>query len=168
MGRGKLSATQIQTAIFQSSGNLLSLSTINNITQDYSEGIINDDEFDGLFKGREHGTNSTEYMMKYCNNKKYYFMLLLNDPFVSPDPVSEIFFPSTHNKPYTRRIKDFNKEELESLMTNVRVGTSATQLEENQKYMMGFAWVIPIELYMLEAFPNVIMVDTVEKTNNEN
>ena len=45
MGQGKLSATQIQTAIFQSSGKLLSLSPINNITQYYSEGIINDNEF---------------------------------------------------------------------------------------------------------------------------
>ena len=161
MGWGKLSATQIQTAIFQSSGNLLSLSTINNITQYYSDGIINDDEFDGLFEGREHGTNCTEYMMKYCNNKKYNFMLLINDPFVSPEPMSPIFFPSTNTKPYTNKIKDFNKEELESLMTNVRVGRSATQLEENQKYMMGFAWVIPSEVHMFKAFPHVIMIDTV-------
>ena len=40
MGRGKLSATQIQTAVFQSSGNLLSLSTINSITDYYSNGVI--------------------------------------------------------------------------------------------------------------------------------
>ena len=32
---------------------------------------------------------------------------------------------------------------------------------------MGFAWVIPSELRLFEAFPNVIMVDTVEKTNNK-
>ena len=49
MGRGKLSATQIQTAVFQSSGNLLSLSTINLITDYYSNGIINDHEFDALY-----------------------------------------------------------------------------------------------------------------------
>ena len=52
-------------------------------------------------------------------------------------------------------------------MTNVRVGRSAKDLDENQKYMMGFAWVIPSELRLFEYFPNVIMVDTVEKTNNE-
>ena len=31
----------------------------------------------------------------------------------------------------------------------------------------GFAWVTPGELCMFEAFPNVTMVDIVEKTNNE-
>ena len=69
MGWGKPSKTKIPTAIFQRSGNLLSLSTINNITQYYSEGIINYDGFDGVFEGREHGTNCTEYMIRYCSTK---------------------------------------------------------------------------------------------------
>ena len=55
---------------------------------------------------------------------------------------------------------------MELLMTNVRVGRSAKNLQDNQN-MMGFAWVIPSELRLFEAFPNVIMVDTVKKTNNE-
>ena len=91
MGRDKLSATQIQTAGFQSSGNLLSLSTINSIIDYYSNGIINDHEFDGVFEGRGSGVNCTEYMMKYCNGNKDNFMLLLNDPFISSDPISEVF-----------------------------------------------------------------------------
>ena len=33
--------------------------------------------------------------------------------------------------------------------------------------MMSFAWVNPKELYLLEAFPEVVMIDTTEKTNNE-
>ena len=82
MGRGILSGTQIQTAVFQSSGNLLSLSTINSITDYYSNGIINDYEFDGVFEGRGSDINCTEYMMKYCNSIKYNFILLLNDPFM--------------------------------------------------------------------------------------
>ena len=52
-------------------------------------------------------------------------------------------------------------------MTNVRIGRSAKNLEENQNYMMGFVWVIPSELRLFEAFPNVIMVNTVEKNNNK-
>ena len=67
MGRGKLSVTQIQTAVFQSSGNLLSLSTINSIIDYYSNVIMNDYEFDGVFEGRGSEVNCTEYMMKYCN-----------------------------------------------------------------------------------------------------
>ena len=92
LGHGKLSATQIQTAVFQSSGNLLSLSTINSIMDYYSNGIINDHNFEGIFEGRETGVNCTEYMMKDCK--------------------------------------------------------------------------IPSELRLFESFPNVIMVDMVEKTNN--
>ena len=46
-------------------------------------------------------------------------MLLLNGPFISPDLISEIFFPSTHHdKRNTHRIEDFNKEEPESLIKN--------------------------------------------------
>ena len=58
-------------------------------------------------------------------------------------------------------------EEMESLKTNVRMGRSAKNLEDNQKYIMGFAWVMTNELRLFDSFPNVIMVDTVEKTNNE-
>ena len=92
--------------------------------------------------------------------------MLLN-PFISPDQISERFLPSTDNKPYTYRIQDFNKEGVELLMINVRVDRSAKNLEDNKKYMMGFTRVIPGELYLSEVFPNVIMVDTVEKTKNE-
>ena len=56
MAREKLSSKQIQTAIFQSSGNLLSLSIINKVTQ-YSEDKINDDEFEGVFTEKEHETH---------------------------------------------------------------------------------------------------------------
>ena len=38
---------------------------------------------------------------------------------------------------------------------------------DHQKYLMGFCWVIPIELDLLEAFGELIYVDTVEGTNNE-
>jgi len=43
----------------------------------------------------------------------------------------------------------------------------AMNLQDKQKYMMSFAWVNPKELYILDAFPEVIMIDTIEKTNNE-
>ena len=36
-----------------------------------------------------------------------------------------------------------------------------------QKYLMGFYWVIPTELDLLDAFGEVVYVDTVEGTNNE-
>ena len=92
MGYGKLSSTQTQTAVFQSSGNISSLSSINAITEYYSKGIVNNDEFEYIYKGRGNDSNCTEYTMGFCNDKKYNFMLLLNDPFISSDPISEFFF----------------------------------------------------------------------------
>ena len=153
--------------MFQSSGNLLSLSTINSITNYFSKGIVNDAEFDGVFEGRSNDTNCTEYMMKFCNGKKYNFMLLLNDPFICTGPISDVFFPGSRNRLVSYPIEDFSREEMDSLMTNVRVGRAAQNMNDHQKYMMCFAWVIPNELQMFESFPYVIMVDTVEKTNNE-
>ena len=56
---------------------------------------------------------------------------------------------------------------MDSLKINVHFGRIAISLNEDQKYMMSFAWINPKELYLLEAFPEVIIIDTTEKTNNE-
>ena len=69
---------------------------------------------------------------------------------ISSDPISEVFFPIPFTTPVSYPINDFNKEEMESLMTNVRVGRSAKNLQENQTYMMGLSWVIPNELRLFE------------------
>ena len=90
MGRRKL--TQIETAVFQSSDNLLSLLPIHSIMEYCSNRIINDNDFDGVSEGRGSGVNCSEYMMKYCNRNKFISMLLLNNPFISFDPISEVFF----------------------------------------------------------------------------
>ena len=63
-------------------------------------------------------------------------------------------------------VLDFNEKEMDSLKNNVDHGRLAMNLQQEQKYMMSFAWVNPKELYILDAFPEVIMIDTTEKTNN--
>ena len=60
----------------------------------------------------------------------------------------------------------FNSREMEKLQTNISFRRTSLNLKE-QKYMMSFVWVNPDELSLLEAFPEVIMIDTTEKTNNE-
>ena len=108
----------------------------------------------------------TEHMMRYCRAKNYNFQLLLNDPLFSSEPTSETY--TTENEaPVIESILDFNDREMDKLKNNVNFGRVAMDLKEEQKYMMSFAWVNPKELYLLEAFPEVIMVDTTEKTNNE-
>ena len=46
---------------------------------------------------------------------------------------------------------------------NIDIGRVAKCLNDRQKYILGFAWVIPDEIQLLEAFPHVIMIDTTEK-----
>ena len=53
------------------------------------------------------------------------------------------------------------------MKNNVNFGRIAVSLNNDQKYVMAFAWINPKGLYLLEAFPEVIMIDTTEKTNNE-
>ena len=53
---------------------------IHYIKEHTRQSYINDEDFDGLFKGRaESELNSTEYMIKFCRHKKYNFMTLEND-----------------------------------------------------------------------------------------
>ena len=98
--------------------------------------------------------------------REYNFQLVLNDPMFSTKPTSETY-TSGKEDPMIESILDFNDREMDKLKNNVNFGWVAMNLREEQKYMMSFAWVNPKELYLLEAFPEVIMVDTTEKTNNE-
>ena len=56
---------------------------------------------------------------------------------------------------------------MEKLKNNVNFRRHSMNLTGEQKYMMSFAWVNPKELVLLVAFPEVIMIDTMEKTNNK-
>ena len=53
---------------------------------------------------------------------------------------------------------------MEKLQKNVSLGRISLSLNQEQKYMMSFAWVNPDEVSLLEAFPEVITIDTTEKT----
>ena len=52
-------------------------------------------------------------------------------------------------------------------MTKVKAGFAAKNIQENKKYIMGFALVIHSELRLSETFPNVTMVDTVKKKKRQ-
>ncbi len=41
-------------------------------------------------------------------------------------------------------------------------------LNDDQKYMMSFVWINPKELYVLETFPEAIMINTMEKQITRN
>lgn len=56
---------------------------------------------------------------------------------------------------------------MEKLKDNILFGRTAMGLNDNPKKMISFAWVYPKELYSLETFPEVIMIDPTEKNTNE-
>ena len=167
MGSGRIPTKYIQHAVFQKTGKLLPRSTIKYLTNYNQRSIINDKDFSGLFSDQETSElSSTEYIMKHCRSKGYNFQLLLNDPTFSSDPISETY-TNDLDQPVKHTILDFSDKEIDSLKQHVDHGRVASSLTNEHKYMMGFAWVVPSEILLFEAFPHVVYIDTTEKTNNE-
>ena len=169
MAEGQAPDAQIQNTVFNKTGKLVPRYTIRQITKYNKQTIVNDSDFSDMFGNKEiDKLSSTEYMMKYCRSKNYNFQLLLNDPlFSSKHPPTSETYLNDQEYPKIESVLHFNQKEMDSLKNNVDYGRIAMNLQDEQKYMMSFAWVNPKELYILDAFPEVIMIDTTEKTNNE-
>ena len=169
MAEGQAPDAQIQNTVFNKTGKLVPRHTIRQITKYNKRAIVNDSDFSGMFENKEvDKLSSSEYMMKYCRSKNYNFQLLLNDPLFSSEkpPTSETYL-NDQEEPKIESVLDFNEKEMDSLKNNIDYGRIAMNLQQEQKYMMSFAWVNPKELSILDAFPEFIMIDTTEKTNNE-
>ena len=167
MGEGQAPDAQIQITLFNKTGKPVPRNTIHQITKYNKRKIVNDSDFSEMFENKKvEKLSATEYMVKYCRSKNYDFQLLLNDPLFSSEPTSETYL-NGEEEPKIESVLDFNDKEMDSLKNNVDYGRIAMNLQQEQKYMMSFAWVNPKELYSLDVFPKVIMIDTTEKTNNE-
>ena len=71
MAKGQSQDSQIQNVLFNKTGKLISRSTIRKITKIHKRTVVNDDDFDDMFEGRNRKELSpTEYMMTYCRSKK--------------------------------------------------------------------------------------------------
>ena len=104
--------------------------------------------------------------MKYCRSHNYTFQLLLNDPLFSSEPTLETY-TNDGESPKIGSILDFNQRKIEKLKDNVFLDRNAMNLYGHQRYMMSFAHANPKVSYLLEAFPEVVIIDTTEKKNNE-
>ena len=102
----------------------------------------------------------------YCRSKNYNFQLVLNGLLFSFEPTSETYLNNKED-PMVGTILDFNTGDIKKLKDNVTFGRVVINLIEEKKYMMSFAWSNPNELSLLEAFPEVITVDTTIKINDE-
>ena len=52
---------------------------------------------------------------------------------------------------------------MDSVKYNINFGRVALRFTEEQTYMMSFAWDNPKELYLFEAFQEVVLISTTEK-----
>ena len=167
MADGQTKDAQIQNIVFNKIGKLNPRYTIQQITKYKKRTIINESDFKEMFHNQEKDElNPTEYIVRYCWARNYNFQLLLHDPLFSSKSTFETYTMDKED-PMIESILDFNEKEMDKLKNNVNFGRVAMELKQEQKHMMSFAWINPQELYLLEAFPEVIMVAMTEKTNNE-
>ena len=74
-------------------------------------------------------------MMEYCRSENYNFHLLFNDPLFTLEPTSETY-KNDRKTPIIESILDFNSREMEKLQTNVSLGRTSLNLNQEQKYMI--------------------------------
>ena len=65
-------------------------------------------------------------------------------------------------------ISDLSELEKNSINHFVNVGRNSLDLQEHHKYLISFAWVTPQDREKFILFPEVIAVDSLVGTNNEN
>ena len=108
--------------------------------------------------------SSTEIMVSYLEKSNHDFFVLLHDPVVKA-------VRSEVNMASGKQVKpakiNFFKNEIEDVKDFVSKSRNAANCTEQQKLMMGFAWVLPCERRLFEMFPEVLTVDCTSDTNNE-
>ena len=58
--------------------------------------------------------------------------------------------------------------ENEDAQQDARYGRASLNIIDESRYLMAFAWVVPEEMFLFSLFPEVVSVDVVKSTNNEN
>ena len=99
--------------------------------------------------------------------KKYDYIILFQDPLNGLNPLSQTFCGLDGSK-NNDIITDLTSDESESLNSFISNGKMAMKLQDHHKYMIAFAWVNTFERERFNLFPEVVTVDTVAGTNNEN
>ena len=128
--------------------------------------IVNESDFRYIFGCKDTKELSpTKNMIRYCQSKVYNFQLLLNSPLFLSELKAETYANDIEETKISS-ILDFNERETDNLKNNVNFRRVAMNLQEEQKYIISFAWVNRKEIYSLEASPEVVMIDSMEKTNN--
>ena len=154
MYRANTSTGVISNIVFEKTGKLFSRKNM-----EYISGLCND-----LHELSDMKAMSTsDKLVKYLHDNNMDYMVLLHDPIISA------VRNDTHMQDTNGVQEDipFSKEEQIQVEDFVTANRIAYKCLPKQLLMMGVAWVIPSERILFGLYPEVITVDTTNKTNNE-
>ena len=112
--------------------------------------------------------SSAGIMISKCEQNKNDYIVLFQDPLNGLNPLSRIFCVLDGSKKNDSTITDLTQEESESLHHFIFNGRMAIKLQDHHKYLIAYEWLNPVERERFNLFPEVLTVDTVAGTNNEN
>ena len=161
MGDGHASNAIIRNILFLKTGKLVSRSNINYMKKTAHDVSENDKMRDMC------NMSPTDIMLRKCQTKGYDYMVLFQDPCHGLLPRTELFSGLDGSKEETC-LTGLSHSESKDINNYINTGRLSLRLDCHQKYMMAFAWVSPSERERFNLFPEIITVDTVLGTNNEN
>ena len=88
--------------------------------------------------------SSADIMISKCEENKYDYIVLFQDPSNGLNRLSRTFC-GTNGSKIEVSITDLTSEEVDALHTFISNGRSSLKLQDYHKYMISFAWVNPIE-----------------------
>ena len=161
MNAGNAADSIIRNVLFVKTGQYVSRANINYLKRN-AEDLSENDEL----VNRKNISPSDVILLK-AQSKNYDYMVLLQDPLHGILPISQAYSGSSG---YTTEdsITDLNQQETSSLQQFILDGRMSLSLKPHHKYMISFSWVTPSEKEKCNLFPEVMTVDTVFGTNNEN
>jgi len=120
-------------------------------------GLCNDlKKSNGVYKA-----DSTEQMLEYLDKKGYEYMCLTQD-----SEKRKLYNEMNLSQSATQEV-DLPLSEQRSCDKFVDEHRKLLEVRDDQKLMMGLAWVLPLEKELLNLFPEVIFVDVIADTNKE-
>ena len=147
----------ISNVIFEKTGQMLSRQNMKYVT-----------ELCDTLKKRSVGKkkSTADKMIEFIKENEYQYLHLQQNPDISAvcniirTEDKELVLPEEDNCSFSRK----EKAEIDKFVSDTRL---AFNVQPHQKLLMAIAWVIPCEKRLFEMFPQVVLVDTTNDTNNE-
>ena len=112
-------------------------------------------------------SSNADKMIQYIKDNHYKYLCIQKNPDIATicnvlgtEDGKELVLPEDENPTFSRS----ELGEIDKFVADTRI---AFNVQAHQKFLMGIAWVIPCEKRIFELFPEVVLVDTTQGTNNE-